>query len=84
MTADTTLAWDKVRGAVGYRVHWRYTTDAEWRWSRPAGDVSEFTLENVVIDNYFFGVSSVSENGLESPVVFPGAAGAFIRDQGAD
>jgi hypothetical protein len=39
--------------------------------------VTEYTLENVVIDNYFFGVASVSEEGFESPVVFPGAAGAF-------
>jgi hypothetical protein len=39
--------------------------------------VTEYTLENVVIDNYFFGVASVSEGGFESPVVFPGAAGYF-------
>jgi len=30
-----------------------------------------------VIDNYFFGVASVNEDGLESPVVFPGPVGAF-------
>jgi hypothetical protein len=30
-----------------------------------------------VIDNYFFGVSSVSAAGFESPVVFPGPAGAM-------
>jgi hypothetical protein len=34
-------------------------------------------LENVVIDNYFFGVSSIGADGSESPVVFPGAAGSF-------
>ena len=32
---------------------------------------------NVVIDNYFFGVASVSKDGFESPVVFPGHAGDF-------
>ena len=26
---------------------------------------------------HFFGVASVSKNGYESPVVFPGAAGSF-------
>jgi hypothetical protein len=31
----------------------------------------------VVIDDWFFGVSSVSAEGWESPVVFPGAAGSF-------
>lgn len=41
------------------------------------GDVTESTLENIVIDNYIFGVASVSEDGFESPVVFPGPIGAF-------
>jgi len=45
--------------------------------TRTVGDVEEFTLENVVIDNYYFGVSSLSETGVQSPVVFPGPAGAF-------
>ena len=29
-------------------------------------------------DDYFFGVSAVSEDGYESPVVFPGPAGSFV------
>jgi hypothetical protein len=29
------------------------------------------------IDDFAFGVASVSADGFESPVVFPGAAGAF-------
>jgi hypothetical protein len=74
---DTTLSWDKVAGASSYRLHWRLTTSPIWTHHRTVGDVAEFTLENVVIDNYYFGVSSVSESGTESPVVFPGPAGAF-------
>ena len=35
------------------------------------------TLANVAIDDFAFGVASVSADGFESPVVFPGAAGAF-------
>lgn len=77
VSPDTTLSWDKVPGATQYRLHWRLTTDAQWTHSRTVGDVDEFTLENVVIDNYFFGVSSVSASGVQSPVVFPGPAGAF-------
>lgn len=77
VSPDTTLSWDKVPGATHYRLHWRLTTDAQWSNSRTVGDVDAFTLENVVIDNYFFGVSSVSANGVQSPVVFPGPAGAF-------
>jgi hypothetical protein len=81
---STTLLWDKADPATnpqvkGYRIHWRLTDQPMWQWSRYVGDVSEFTLENVVIDNYYFGVSSVSEEGFESPVVFPGPAGDFGR-----
>ena len=77
VSPDTTLRWDSVPGAASYTVYWRLTTDAQWQWSRPVGDVREFTLENVVIDNYLFGVASANAAGLESPVVFPGVIGAF-------
>ncbi len=77
VSPDTTLKWQKVKGASAYKVYWRLTTDSQWRWSRNAGNVSEYTLRNVVIDNYIFGVASVNEAGIESPVVFPGPIGAF-------
>ncbi len=79
VSPHTTLKWQKVIGAQRYKVYWRLTTDAQWRWSRDAGNVAEFTLENVVIDNYIFGVASVNSDGIESPVVFPGPIGAFWR-----
>ena len=62
---------------AGYRVHWRLTTEPEWTHSRFIGKVDEWTFENLVIDNYFFGVSAVAKDGSETPVVFPGAAGRF-------
>ena len=70
---STTLAWDPVDdpNVAGYRVYWRWTTDAQWRWSRWVGDVTEFTLENLVIDNYLFGVATVGRDGNESVVSFP-------------
>lgn len=79
---STTLSWqalDKQQNPqlAGYKIYWRYTDAPQWQYSKFVGDVSEYTLENVVIDNYFFGVASVSKDGFESPVVFPGAAGAF-------
>jgi len=79
---STTLSWTRPEGAAaenlaGYRVHWRLTTDPQWRWSRFVGDVESFTLANIVIDNYFFGVSAVAHDGSETPVVFPGPNGAF-------
>jgi hypothetical protein len=79
---STTLSWTMAEGKAaenlaGYTIYWRLTTDAQWTRSRYVGLVNTHTLENVVIDNYFFGVASVSKNGYESPVVFPGATGSF-------
>lgn len=79
---STTLSWAELDvkqnpHLAGYKIYWRYTDAPQWQFSRFVGNVTEFTLDNVVIDNYFFGVASVSKDGFESPVVFPGAAGAF-------
>jgi hypothetical protein len=63
--------WEKVDGAVGYKIYWRDTTSPTWDYSRYVGDVNEFTLDGIVIDNYFFGISAVAANGHESVVVFP-------------
>lgn len=80
---STTLKWkaldaDENPQLAGYKIYWRFTDSNQWEKSVfvPA-DVTEHTLENVVIDNYYFGVASVSEDGFESPVVFPGPAGSF-------
>jgi hypothetical protein len=82
VSADTTLKWTRPPAAqaanlAGYKVHWRLTTEPQWTHSVYVGDVTEHTLANTVIDNYFFGVSAVAKDGSESPVVFPGAAGSF-------
>ena len=71
---STTLAWDPVDDPdlLGYRIYWRDTTAPQWQYSRFVGDITEFTLENIVIDNYLFGVASVGRDGNESVVVFPG------------
>ena len=63
--------WEKVEGAVGYKIYWRDTTSPTWDHSRYVGDVDAHTLEGIVIDNYFFGVASVGKDGHESMVVFP-------------
>ncbi len=65
------LQWDKVDGAKGYKIYWRDTTSPTWDHSRYVGDVTEFTIEGIVIDNFFFGVAAVGEKGHESVVVFP-------------
>ena len=83
---STTLSWKPHDDSTptpsnphlkGYKIYWRLTDAPQWQYSKYVGNVTTATLANVVIDNYFFGVASVSEDGFESPVVFPGAAGAF-------
>ncbi|QLE00148.1 M28 family peptidase [Galbibacter sp. BG1] len=75
--ASAKLEWSKVAGAKGYKIYWRDTTSPTWDHSRYVEDVTSFTLEGIVIDNFFFGVAAVGENGHESVVVFPNA---IIRD----
>ncbi|MEM6704767.1 MAG: M20/M25/M40 family metallo-hydrolase, partial [Acidobacteriota bacterium] len=86
---STTLRWPRVDSPLvaGYKVVWRDTTAPQWQYSRwvgdgkdcgvetPAGDdCREFTLEGVVIDNFFFGLATVGKDGHESLVKFPGPA----------
>ncbi|HEY3860042.1 MAG TPA: M28 family peptidase [Gammaproteobacteria bacterium] len=78
---DTVFDWKPSAGAVGYRLHWRATTDPRWNAGRYVGPVQHYVLKDVSIDDWFFGVAAVSQDGFESPIVFPGAAGAFVPDQ---
>lgn len=78
---STTLAWEAPEGMdnlAGYKLYWRKTTSPRWTHSRFVGpNTTRHTLENIIIDNYYFGVAAVGENGTESPVVFPGG---LLRD----
>ncbi|HEX6923973.1 MAG TPA: M20/M25/M40 family metallo-hydrolase [Longimicrobiaceae bacterium] len=71
---STTLRWRPVEAPdlAGYRVFWRRPTEAGWTRSMWVGNVTEYTLENVIIDNYFFGVAAVDVEGHQSLVIFPG------------
>lgn len=71
--SSTKLRWEKVGDpeVAGYKIYWRYTTEPQWQFSRFVGDVDAFTLDGIVIDNFYFGVASVGKNGHESVVVFP-------------
>jgi Zn-dependent M28 family amino/carboxypeptidase len=83
LATDTTVTWRKVAAAAGYRVHWRETTAPQWQYARAVGDVDDSVIKDVVIDDWNFGVSSVSADGYESPVVFPGYVGSFERSPSA-
>ncbi len=77
VSSDTTIQWQPVAGAAGYRVWWRDTTAPQWQHSRWVGEATKTTLKNIVIDDCFFGVSAVSPDGYTSPVVFAGPSGTF-------
>ena len=81
VTPHTTLRWKASPGAAGYRMWWRDTTAPQWTHHRDvpaeAGEAQSTLLRNINIDDWFFGVSAVSADGHESPVVFPGDAGSF-------
>jgi hypothetical protein len=86
---STSLSWDPVDAQTnphlkGYKIYWRLTDAPQWQFSQFVGNKTQATLDNVVIDNYFFGVASVSQDGFESPVVFPGPAGAFLASPAAE
>lgn len=69
--ASAKLQWSSVAGASGYKIYWRDTTSPTWDYSRYINDATQYTLEGVVVDNFFFGISTVGKDGFESPVVFP-------------
>ena len=79
VSLDTTVSWSPAAGAARYRVWWRDTTSPLWTESKLApADATALVLKSVNIDDWFFGVSSVSADGYESPVEFPGPAGSFV------
>jgi len=70
---STTLRWEAVedKDLAGYKIYWRETTAPQWQYARFVGNVTEFTLKNIVIDNYLFGVVAVGKDGHESVVSYP-------------
>ena len=70
---STTLSWEQSDGEElgGYKVYWRETTAPQWHYSRFVGKVGSYILENIVIDNFLFGVAAVGKDGNESVIIFP-------------
>src|SRR5262245_23276697 len=65
---DAHLRWTASNGAVAYRIYWRDTWSNDWQRQQLVGNVTQFVLPNVTIDDYVFGVAAVGADGHESLV----------------
>ena len=82
VSADTTLTWTPVSGASGYNVRWRRTDTNNWAESRSltAGQCAstcKMILPHIRVDDWVFGVASVSRSGFMSAVASAVPGGAF-------
>jgi hypothetical protein len=87
VSTDTKVAF-KGTDASRYLVRWRRTDANQWHdtlavtpVSNPgcftAGEACEVALKGIRVDDWVFGVSSVSKDGFESPVASAVPGGAF-------
>jgi peptidase M28-like protein len=82
VSTDTTVSWPAAASANSYKVWWRRTDANNWEVSRsvPAtrcADTCKLVLPHIRVDDWVFGVSSVSKDGFESPVASAVPGGAF-------
>ena len=78
VSTDTTLKWDAVPAAAGYVIRWRRTDTNQWQESlRLPPNATGHILPHIRVDDWVFGVSSVSKDGFESPVASAVPGGAF-------
>ena len=63
---DANLRWNASPGALAYRIYWREAWTSDWQHAQAVGDVTEFVLPKLSIDNYVFGVAAVGAGGHES------------------
>jgi acetylornithine deacetylase/succinyl-diaminopimelate desuccinylase-like protein len=82
VSTDTTLTWPAVPSASSYDVRWRRTDANNWEVSRamPASACAaqcKIVLPHIRVDDWVFGVASVSKDGFASPVASAVPGGAF-------
>jgi acetylornithine deacetylase/succinyl-diaminopimelate desuccinylase-like protein len=94
MSTDTTVKWNIVPSADHYLIRWRRTDSSNWEQQRAVRgrdcdmtivadrpiELSSYSciLEGIRVDDWVFGVSSVSADGFESPVAAAVPGGAFV------
>jgi len=82
VSTDTTLTWAPVPSASSYAVRWRRTDANNWEISRamPASACAaqcKIVQPHIRVDDWVFGVASVSKDGFLSPVASAVPGGAF-------
>ena len=82
VSTDTTLTWAPVQGAASYKAWWRRTDANQWQTSPSVAASAcaaecKLVLPHIRVDDWVFGVSSVSKDGFESPVASAVPGGAF-------
>ena len=65
---DAHLQWTASAGAAGYRIFWREAWAPDWQHEMFVGNVTEYTLPHMNIDDWVFGVAAVDSDGHESTV----------------
>jgi hypothetical protein len=65
---DANLRWNASPGASAYRIYWRDAWATDWQHAQLAGDVTEYMLPKLSIDNFVFGIAAVGPGGHESLV----------------
>ena len=75
----TAIEWQPVPGAAKYRLYNRRTDQSYWQHeSMVETDATRVELLTLRGDDWLFGVSSVSADGVESPVASAVPGGAFV------
>jgi hypothetical protein len=89
VSTDTTVTWNEVPGAATYRIYKRRTDASNWEanrelliavcepWAKSCPEQRSVVLPHIRVDDWIFGVSSVSKDGWESPVASAVPGGAF-------
>lgn len=82
VSTDTTITWPALDNASRYKVWWRRTDANNWEVSRDlsasaCGSGCKIVLPHIRVDDWVFGVSSVSKDGFEGPVASAVPGGAF-------
>ena len=65
---DAHLRWNASPGAAGYRIFWREAWGPDWQHELLVGNVTEYVLPHLNIDDYVYGVAAVGPGGHESTV----------------